>query len=113
MSVRLPSSGTPFSWRFWRQSNAIASLASEGFIHFSFADQVAGSANRHFADAGALVAVEVAAALLDAPVVVEDSYGGGTEFPHLYGPLQLAHVLRVDALPLRDDGAHDFSGLIR
>jgi uncharacterized protein (DUF952 family) len=37
---------------------------------------------------------------------------GGDLFPHLYGKLRLGDVLRVDALPLRDDGTHDFAGLV-
>ncbi len=31
---------------------------------------------------------------------------GGELFPHLYGPLDLAHVISVEALVLQEDGSH-------
>ncbi len=70
------------------------SLAAEGFVHFSFTDQVEGSANRHFADADALVAVEVDPTELD--VRVEDSDNRGTAYPHVYGsvPVTAARAIR-------------------
>jgi uncharacterized protein (DUF952 family) len=77
------------------------SLDSEGFVHLSFAEQVAGSANRHFAAAPALLCVELAADRLGAPLQIEDSYGSGTSYPHLYGPVLLEAVVGV--LPMRRD----------
>jgi uncharacterized protein (DUF952 family) len=79
-----------------------ASLDTEGFVHFSFADQVAGSANRHYGDVDELVAIEVDPRRLDARVAVEDSYGSGTAYPHVYGPIPAnaavaTHPLRRDA----------------
>jgi uncharacterized protein (DUF952 family) len=31
---------------------------------------------------------------------------GGELFPHLYGPLDLAHVISVEPLALQEDGSH-------
>jgi uncharacterized protein (DUF952 family) len=31
---------------------------------------------------------------------------GGELFPHLYGPLDLAHVISVEAVELQQDGSH-------
>jgi len=31
---------------------------------------------------------------------------GGELFPHLYGPLDLDHVISVEALVLQEDGSH-------
>ena len=84
------------------------SLAGEGFIHFSFADQVEGTANRHYADAPALIVLEVDPARLPDEIRVEDSYGAGTEFPHLYGPLPVAAVVAVHPLPRGDNGRFTF-----
>lgn len=75
-----------------------ASLAAEGFVHFSFAEQVAGSANRHFAEARRLCVVEFDEDRLGAPVVVEDSYGSGTAFPHVYAPIPTSAAIAVHAL---------------
>jgi uncharacterized protein (DUF952 family)/lysophospholipase L1-like esterase len=77
------------------------SLATEGFVHLSFADQLAGSANRHFTDASALIAVELDPVAIGAEIRIEDSYGSGAEFPHAYGPLPVSAALATR--PLRRD----------
>ncbi len=75
-----------------------ASLADEGFVHLSFADQVLGSANRHFAQAANLVCVELDPAAFDTVVRVEDSFGSGTAFPHAYGPIPASAAVGRRAL---------------
>ena len=79
-----------------------ASLTAEGFVHLSFADQVAGSANRHYADAPELVVVEIDPMAVPAEIRVEDTYGSGTAFPHAYGPLPVSAA--VATALLRRDG---------
>lgn len=86
---------------------APASLAAEGFVHFSFAEQVAGTANLLYRDRPALVVVEVDPALLDADLRVEDSYGTGTEFPHVYGDIPVAAAVAVH--PIERDAAGDWT----
>jgi uncharacterized protein (DUF952 family) len=98
----------PAVWAATRDDYRPASLAAEGFIHFSFADQVAGSANRHYADAEILSVLEIDPERLPDPVVIEDSYGSGTEFPHLYGPLPLAAVVAIHPLPRDAAGQFTF-----
>ena len=85
------------------------SLRTEGFVHLSFADQVAGSANRHYGDAPALAVVELDPAALGAPVVVEDSYGSGTAYPHVYAAMPVAAAVAVHPMRRGDDGAWQFS----
>ena len=84
---------------------------ADGYIHFSTAAQVRDTAAKHFAGQRDLLLVSVEAQRLGAALQWEPSRGGDL-FPHLYGPLQVAHVLRVDVLPVRDDGTHDFTGLV-
>jgi len=83
---------------------------SDGFIHFSTREQVAETAARHFAGQDDLVLVAVDAGALGAALRWEPSRGGAS-FPHLYGPLPLAAVRRVEALPLGEDGRHAFPDL--
>jgi uncharacterized protein (DUF952 family) len=83
---------------------------ADGFIHFSAADQVVASAARHRAGQVGLVLLTVEAAALGAALKWEPSRGGAL-FPHLYGPLPLAAVRRVDDLPLGADGRHVFPPL--
>lgn len=82
----------------WQAAQAVGeyappSLASEGFVHFSWASQVARTADAHYRDVPDLIVLEVDPSLLDAPVVVEDSYGSGQEFPHVYGAIPVSAVV--------------------
>lgn len=79
----------------------------DGFIHFSAADQVVGSAAKHRAGQDGLVLLTVDPAALGDALKWEPSRGGRL-FPHLYGALPLSAVRRVDALPLGADGRHHF-----
>jgi uncharacterized protein (DUF952 family) len=82
----------------------------DGFIHFSTAGQVAETAAKHFAGQDDLVLLRVDAARLGAALKWEPSRGGAL-FPHLYGDLDLAAVVRVGPLPLAADGTHKFPSL--
>jgi uncharacterized protein (DUF952 family) len=81
--------------------------AADGFIHFSTAEQIRESARKHRAGQGDLVLVTVDAERLGAALKWDQSRGG-TLFPHLYGPLPLEAVVRVDPLPTGRDGLHLF-----
>jgi len=61
------------------------------FMHFSTGQQVTGTLDRHYADAGDLVLVAVDPATLGRALKYEPSREG-TLFPHLYGTLPLAFV---------------------
>ena len=78
---------------------------ADGYIHFSTATQVAGTAAKHFAGMSDLVLVAVEAEELGGALKWEISRGGEL-FPHLYSPLPLAAVRWMQALPLDDDGRH-------
>lgn len=101
----------------WREAEAAGIFAgagvdlADGFIHFSTRAQVEETAARYFAGVSGLLLVAVDAERLGEALRWEPSRGGDL-FPHLYGPLALDLVARVDPLPLRDDGSHDFSGLL-
>ena len=81
--------------------------AADGFIHFSARDQVAVSAAKHRAGQDGLVLLSVDAGALGDALKWEPSRGGAL-FPHLYGPLPVAAVTKVDDLPLGADGYHVF-----
>ena len=70
-------------------------LAEEGYIHCSFADQVAGVAGRFYDDLDTVVLLRIDPDLITSLIVVEDLVGSGVEFPHVYGPIPVAAV--VDA----------------
>ncbi len=78
-------------------------LAEEGFVHASRADQWQGVRERFYADVDEpLVLLVIDPDLLGSPVVDEEPPGGeGETFPHVYGPIEVAAVVQV--VPL--DGA--------
>ena len=75
----------------------------DGFIHFSTAGQVAGTAAKHFAGLADLVLVAVDANALGGALKWETSCGGEL-FPHLYAPLPLTAVRWTRPLPDETDG---------
>ena len=79
---------------------------SDGYIHFSTAEQAAETAAKHFAGAGDLVLLAVEAAPLGNALKWEVSRGGAL-FPHLYRKLFRSDVLWQKDLPLVD-GVHQF-----
>lgn len=83
---------------------------TDGYIHLSSTTQVMETANRHFAGLDDLLLVAVSTEGLGDALKWEPSRGG-EDFPHLYAPLTLDHVLWVKPLPLTEDGRHAFPSL--
>ena len=82
----------------------------DGFIHFSTASQVAGTAKKHFFGRTGLFLIEVDADGLGDALRWEHSRNDEL-FPHLYGELDLGAVLGVLSLRARSDGTHDIPEL--
>jgi uncharacterized protein (DUF952 family) len=72
----------------------------DGFIHFSTAAQLPGTAAKHFAGLSDLMLVAVDSAALGGALKWEPSRGGEL-FPHLYAALPFSAVLW--ARPLADE----------
>src|SRR5690349_14451842 len=79
------------------QDYRAASLEHEGFIHCSYAAQVARSANRFYTDATDLLVLEIDTNMLVSPLRAEPA-GSGEVFPHIHGPLNRAAVVAVHPL---------------
>lgn len=72
-------------------------LEQEGFIHASRADQWRGVKQRYYADVPEpLVLLVIDPDLLTSPLVVEEVGGTGETYPHIYGPINLDAVVRLD-----------------
>lgn len=83
------------------------SLATEGFIHCSFARQVAWAANRFHAGTADLIVLEIDPASLTSPLRVEPpspSSKSAELFPHIHGPLNRAAVVAEHPMHRGDDG---------
>ena len=81
------------------------SLVSDGFIHCSTLEQVLIPANSMYRGVQDLVLLCLDTAAIAAPIVYEDCYDAGQEFPHVYGPLNLEAVLHVVEFPPNADGS--------
>ena len=98
------------AWREAEKAGVFTGAAidlSDGYIHFSTAEQVKETAARHFAGQANLVLVAIDADKLGEALKYEASRGGAL-FPHLYAPLDPAAARWVKSLPLDVDGIHRF-----
>jgi uncharacterized protein (DUF952 family) len=94
-------------WAQARSGGGVTLADGAAFIHLSRPDQVHLPANRLYRGREDLVLLHIDPARLDAPVRWEP--GVPTDpasmlFPHLYGPLPVAAVIRVTAYPPGADG---------
>jgi len=85
-----------------RTAGAPVDLA-DGFVHLSTAEQVTGTAEKHFAGESDLVLVALEAERLGDALKWEPSRGGAL-FPHLYRDLVMADVVWDKSLPLGATG---------
>jgi uncharacterized protein (DUF952 family) len=101
----------------WRSAEATGQFGgapvdlSDGYIHFSTANQVQETADKHFAGQAGLLLVAFDDADLGPALKWEPSRGGQL-FPHLYGPLPTHLARSVEPMPLGVDGRHDLRALL-
>ncbi|MBC9210050.1 DUF952 domain-containing protein [Roseomonas aerophila] len=100
----------------WQAAQAAGAYAGsvedrhDGFLHFSTAAQLRGSAAKHRAGQADLWLLAADAAALGDTLRWEPAAGGSRPglFPHLYAPLPLAALRSAAPLPLGRDGLHVF-----
>lgn len=87
----------------WQEAKArgeyiAPSLETEGFIHCSQPQQVAGVLSRYFAGKTNLVKLVIDSDKLTNRYVLEWSPSVNEEFPHIYGPINLDAVVGVETI---------------
>jgi uncharacterized protein (DUF952 family) len=82
---------------------------TDGYVHFSTAEQAAETAAKHFAGVDGLLLLAVEAEGLGDALKWEISRGDAL-FPHLYRALRLTDILWAKPMPLVD-GVHQFPAL--
>lgn len=75
------------------------SLATEGFIHCSYADQLGGVLERYYSGVEEIVVLSIDANKLTSPLVSEPSTND-EPYPHIYGPINLDAVTRAETRPV-------------
>lgn len=79
---------------------------TDGYVHFSTADQVRETAAKHFAGEAGLMLLAYDETAMEGDLRWEPSRGGAL-FPHLYGPLRLSEVVWAKPLLMQGNG-HEF-----
>ena len=78
----------------YRNSTRDKTLDEEGFIHCSYAHQVAHVVATYFRDVDGLLVLVIDPQRVNSEIRVE-SAGGDECFPHIYGPLNLDAVIEA------------------
>lgn len=78
---------------------------TDGFIHFSTAEQTQETADKHFSGRADLMLVKVDSNSLGESLVWEESRGGAM-FPHLYGKLSMESVVAATTIRQDKNGRH-------
>ena len=79
---------------------------ADGYIHFSTADHLRETLERHYAGRTGLVLITIDPTRLGEALRWEPSRGGAL-FPHLYAPLPMTAVIAERVLDARADGGFD------
>ena len=74
------------------------SLVLEGFIHTSRAEQVESVLNRYYKDQTDLLLLHIDESLLTSTLKYELAPSVNEEFPHIYGPLNVNAVVKIEKL---------------
>ncbi len=90
----------------YRRSTIDRSLDEEGFIHCSYRDQVQGVADRFYRGRTDVLLLTIDVSRVQAEVRIENL------FPHIYGPLPIKAVVRVEPVACRGNGRLLVSSLL-
>ena len=96
----------------YRRSTLGASVDDVGFIHCSFANQVQRTADLFYRGRSDVVLLVIDPSHLEAELRVENLDGGEDEFPHIYAPLPIGAVIRVEPVGVDGDGTLDVARLV-
>lgn len=94
----------------WAALNANKAFAgsdvdkADGYIHFSTAEQLAETLNKHYRGQGNLQVLTIETDLLHSSSLKWEPARGGALFPHLYSPLPLSAVTSSYAISAGSDG---------
>jgi uncharacterized protein (DUF952 family) len=107
---------SPQAWRDARSRGEYRaeSLESEGFIHCSTEMQVLPVAEKYYNGQPDMVLLKIDPALLSSELRWEPPSGGapppgvpeGDLFPHIYGPINLDAIVKVQDLESNPDGSY-------
>jgi uncharacterized protein (DUF952 family) len=74
------------------------SLSTEGFIHCSTQDQVAGVLDRYYKGQTNLVKLTIEKFKVTSPLIFELATSINEVFPHIHGPINLSAVIKAESI---------------
>ncbi len=91
---------TPEEWQSAQQQGFYEtdSLATEGFIHCSRMEQIAGVLERYYKDQSGVLLMHIDESKLTVPLKYELALSVNEEFPHIFGRLNLDAVVEIENL---------------
>jgi uncharacterized protein (DUF952 family) len=75
-----------------------ASLATEGFMHNSTKEQVAGVLQRYYKNESDLILLHIDEEKLSSPLKYELAPSVNEMFPHIFGPINIDAVVKTELL---------------
>ncbi|NES19206.1 MAG: DUF952 domain-containing protein [Symploca sp. SIO3E6] len=87
-------------------------FSEDGFIHCCYPNQLLGVLSRHFPHTEELLLLVIDRSQVSCDVIDENTHGGTELFPHIYGALPLAAVLRTYPLTRNEKGIFDLPELV-
>ena len=84
-----------------------AAFDSEGFIHCSTSEQIAGTLDKHFKSADRLIILAIDTEAEKEYTRFENLSGSGQDFPHIYRPLSVSSILDAWLMDRNEDGGFD------
>jgi uncharacterized protein (DUF952 family) len=92
---------------------APSSVATVGFIHCCYGQQLSGVADRLFRGEENLLLLEIDPTRVNCRVVVENLDGRDELFPHVYGELPMTAVLAIRELRCTPDGGFNMPCIVK
>jgi len=74
------------------------SLSTEGFIHCSTQNQVAGVLDRYYKGQTNLVKLTIEKFKVTSPLIFELATSINEVFPHIHGPINLSAVIKAESI---------------
>lgn len=79
-------------------------LKKEGFIHCSFPEQTIATANRFFTNISDLLVLDIDSSKCQSEIKIEKAFDIDESFPHIYGPINIDAVVKVNRLVKSEEG---------
>jgi uncharacterized protein (DUF952 family) len=91
---------TEINWQYALENGfyEAESLAKEGFIHTSKAEQVEGVLERYYKGQTGLILLHIDETKLTSPLKYELAPSVNEEFPHIYGRLNIDAVVKAEKI---------------